>query len=232
MNLFAPIRPPVLPGNLKTIFGIPKALCFKTHTKTFETSPIEFSVRSTFRDETTADALMDFGSFIEKSQEREREFREQSEYLPEEEEQSDPSQSPFSIEAIVAEHNEDYVGQVIRFTWSELLALSEMCERHLAQSGRGRKRKLRPIDQLLILLLYLISGFTFRAIATLLLLSKSLIQRVIDKCLVQLDGKCDSLFPQSSQSVQCNIVFKNYACVFGVVDASTVFINRPTGHQD
>jgi hypothetical protein len=48
-----------------------------------------------------------------------------------------PSRPPVSIEAIVAEHDEDYVDQVIRFPWSELLELSEMCERHLAQSGRG-----------------------------------------------------------------------------------------------
>jgi hypothetical protein len=132
----------------------------------------------------------------------------------------------------MAEHDEDYVGQMIRFMWFELLELCEMYERHLAQSERGRKRKLRPIDQLSILLVSLASGLTFRAIATVLLLSKSLVQRVIGKCLVQLDGKFDSLFPRSSQSVQCNIVLTNYPRVFGVVDASPVFINCPTRYQD
>jgi hypothetical protein len=52
MDLFAPISPPILPWDLKEISRIQKVLYFKTHTKTSEISPIEFSICSTFRDET------------------------------------------------------------------------------------------------------------------------------------------------------------------------------------
>jgi hypothetical protein len=73
-----------------------------------------------------------------------------------------------------------------------------MCGRHFAQSGRGRKRKLAPIDQLGILLPYLTSGFTFRVIASSLLLSTSLVQRVIYTCLAAVDRKFESLFPHDT----------------------------------
>jgi hypothetical protein len=41
----------------------------------------------------------------------------------------------------------------------------------------------------------------------------------------------ESLIPSDVSSVRCDHVFENFPGVFGIVDASPVFTNRPSRHQ-
>jgi hypothetical protein len=42
----------------------------------------------------------------------------------------------------------------------------------------------------------------------------------------------DGLMPDNATSVHCDEVFENFPAVFGIVDASLVFTNRPRRHQE
>jgi transposase len=46
------------------------------------------------------------------------------------------------------------------------------------------------------------------------------------------DGVFDSVFAPTSDAVNCTLMFENYPRVFGIVDASPVFIQRPIRHAD
>jgi hypothetical protein len=171
---------------------------------------------------------MSLRSFIEKTQERESKYQDEALSRHEEEEdEGEPSPLAFSIEAIVRDEGEAYIAQAIRFSWAEFLSFYETAEHNMEQSGRGCKRKFKAIGRFFILMLYLTSGFTTKAIATSLLLSQSIMRRIIRMSISELDGVFDFVFALTSDAVHCTLTFENYPRVFGIVGASPVFIQRP-----
>jgi hypothetical protein len=87
---------------------------------------------------------------------------------------------------------------------------------------------LDPIDRFFICLLYLTSGFPFRAIATATKLGKTCIARCIESCLQDALEPLEAFLPDYADNVDCAKTFENFLAVFDIVDASPVFINRPT----
>jgi hypothetical protein len=97
----------------------------------------------------------------------------------------------------------------------------------------GRPFHLPPIDQFFVLLVWLTSGMTYREIALHTTLSRSCISRVIAHCLECLPGPFyTTCIPRSLQNVFPQRKFDNHPGIFGIVDASPIFIERPTNHQE
>jgi hypothetical protein len=176
---------------------------------------------------------MGLRSFTEKTQKRERKHQEEAcSRHEQEEDEGEPTPPAFSIEAIVRGKGETHIAQAIRFSWAEFLLLYEIAEHNMEQSGRGCKRKFKAINRFCILMLYLTSGFTTKAIATSLLLLQSIVHRIIRISISELDGVSDSVFAPTSDAVHCTLTFENYPRVFGIVAASPIFVQRLIRHAD
>jgi hypothetical protein len=52
----------------------------------------------------------------------------------------EPAPPPFSVRAIVEEHDPDYIYDAIRLTWQEFQELYHIVKDSLEQHGRGRRR--------------------------------------------------------------------------------------------
>jgi hypothetical protein len=94
-----------------------------------------------------------------------------------------PTQPEFSIGAIVEENGADYVRSAIHLTWDEFQELFEIVESSLKQKSRGRRRKLDRIDRFLIVMVYLTSGRPIKQVAMSLNVSKSFVERTLQKTL-------------------------------------------------
>jgi hypothetical protein len=90
---------------------------------------------------------------------------------------------------------------------------------------------LDSIDRFFIFLLYLTSGFPFRAIASATKLAKTCITRYVEPCLQDALEPLEVFLPDHADNVDCAKTFENFPTVFSIVDASPVFINRPMRHQ-
>jgi hypothetical protein len=147
---------------------------------------------------------MGLRSFIEKTQKRERKHQEEALSKHEEEEdEGEPAPPDFSIETIVRGEGETHIAQAIRFSWAKFLSLYEIAEHNMEQYGRGRKRKFKAIDRFFILMIYLTSGFTTKAIATSLVLIQSIVHRITRMSISELDSVFDSVFAPTSDAVHC-----------------------------
>jgi hypothetical protein len=87
------------------------------------------------------------------------------------------------------------------------------------------------MDRFFVFLLYLTSGEKLKSIARSTNLSKACIFRVVQHCLEVVSQPLQALLPRNVADVQCDDVFEDFPEVFGIVDASAVFINRPVRNQ-
>jgi hypothetical protein len=172
---------------------------------------------------------MDLTVLADATRARERRYRRLA--LPQEEEEEEdipePAAPQFSVRKIVEEQGANRIGELIRFTWNEFQELFAAIEHGITQAGRGRRRKLDPLDELFVFMVYVTSGLTLDAIAVLLNLKAARVLRIVDTCLTPVTDALGSLLPARLADVHCQKVFRNFPHVFAIVDASPVFINRP-----
>jgi hypothetical protein len=121
----------------------------------------------------------------------------------------------------------------MRFTYEELHELYSFVGRNLGHEGRGQghKRYLQPIDSFFIFLLYLTSGSAHRRISLNTGLALSQVSRIIKTCLEETAKPLEALFPKDSVSVHCDAAFEHFPAAFAIVDASSIFMQRPSRHQ-
>lgn len=177
---------------------------------------------------------MDLDSIIKETRQRRRfwrNFRRDFDDSNDEGEPADPAVPPFSIHDMVLQRGPEYIANVITFTWEEFQELFTLIHASLDQVGRGRKWKISPIDRFFVFLLYLTSAAKFKRLAAITNLKKGCIARIIKNCLAVIAPLLEAFFPRDITEVQCNDVFEDFQNVFGIVDASPVFINRPGRNQ-
>jgi transposase len=167
--------------------------------------------------------------FIAASQAREEHY--QNRHGEEEEDTEPPESPPFSVDQIIRDRGADYVRQAIHFTWDEFKDLFSLVETALTQSGRGRSRKLEPINQFFIFLLHTTSGCTIRTLAVNLSISPSLAERTIYSVLDAIEEPLMAMLPRADGAAHCRETFEDFPHAYAIVDASPVFICRPLRHQ-
>jgi hypothetical protein len=92
---------------------------------------------------------------------------------------------------------------------------------------KGKSRTYRPI-----LIICLTSRSTIKRTALSLNLSRELTMPPIQRTLRSIKESLHRFVPSTSPEVRCDYTFDNHREVFGVMDASPVFIQRPTWHQE
>jgi hypothetical protein len=61
--------------------------------------------------------------------------------------------------------------------------------------------------------------------------SKSFVERTLQKTLGNIQVPLEQFFPANQEHIQCELTFENYPEAFCIVGASPVFIRRPARHQ-
>jgi hypothetical protein len=120
----------------------------------------------------------------------------------------------------------------VSFTWDEFHELYRLVAEAMAQSGRSKRFQRSPMMRFFLLMLYLTSWFTARSITAALQLRKGTVPRIVATCLRPVAGALESLFTRSVGDVVCREFFPDFPHVFAVVDASPIFINRPSRHEE
>jgi hypothetical protein len=80
-------------------------------------------------------------------------------------------------------------------------------------------------------MVYLTSGCTIKQVAIKLKVSKSFVERTLQKTLDNIQAPLKQFFPANQTNIQCELTFENHPEAFCIVDASPVFIRRPAKHQ-
>jgi hypothetical protein len=175
----------------------------------------------------------DFETFVEATRRRRETERLSRLHIDEEEETGVPANEPlFSVTAIARDRGSRYIASMIRFTWEEFQELHAEVGRAVLQKGRGRRRRLEPIDRFFVFILYLTSGFTYREVSNCTKLATTCVSRIVEACLRETTAILEARMPSDSADVTSEEAFENFPAVFGIVDASPVFINRPSRHQE
>jgi hypothetical protein len=175
---------------------------------------------------------MTFNAFIDAAQRRAQIYDQPNGEEEDEEDEAEPIAPPFSIQRILDEKGEDYIRQAIRLDWDEFQALFQIIEGSIRQKGRGRRRSMEGIDRFFILMVFLTSGCTLTQMGSGLGVSRALITRVVHQTLDDVQAPLEQFFPATQADIQCEATFDNHPDAFGIVDASPIFIQRPTKHQD
>jgi hypothetical protein len=87
------------------------------------------------------------------------------------------------------------------------------------------------IDRFFIVMVYRTSGYTLKKVAMSLNVSKSFVERTLQKTVDNIQVPLEQFFSANQANIQCELTFENHHEVFCIVDASPVLIRRPARHQ-